>query len=274
MRWTMLLAFFVAPAARAGEIIVESKPTSVKLYPEFAEVTRAIELELGAGIHELIFPDLPAQLSTAGMGILIDGAQLVSMSHRVFASPHRNVILRWAHLDAENEVDDLKEALDAKLNEIGAQEAPKKAAEAKVALLRNLAESQFLPDSIEDLKTLAGMIENETLAAQERVAVIEQRLRVLHREREKMESALANATELEARLAPADEARSEARLSIELETPTRVTIALSYPVSAKWYAQYEAHLDAAMSTLRIERSAVIENDSGEDWREVDMPLSK
>ena len=82
----LALAALPLPAL-ADTYTVTSAPTSVTVYNGFAMVTREVSVEVAAGAHEVILPDLPQWVDTGSLRVTLSGADLGGTRLRTDALP-------------------------------------------------------------------------------------------------------------------------------------------------------------------------------------------
>ena len=74
---TLALAALPLPAL-AETYTVTSAPTAVTVYNGYAMVTRDVTVDVDAGAHELVLPDLPQWVDAGSLRVSITGAELGS----------------------------------------------------------------------------------------------------------------------------------------------------------------------------------------------------
>ncbi len=62
--------------ALADTYTVTSVPTAVTVYSGFAMVTREVNIDVGAGTHEVVLPDLPQWVGARSLRVSVSGADL------------------------------------------------------------------------------------------------------------------------------------------------------------------------------------------------------
>ena len=258
-----LSVLFLLPSAMASaaEFDLPSRVEAVTVFPDGASVTRRFAVELPAGDHVLVLGDLPL---TADPGSLrVAGAGEAKL---VVGSVDARQPQRFERPDPER-VQRLEALRDERLgldDRIGAERLRKRAAEALVAG-PTLAGGERGLDVAQARQAFAAAME-ETAAADRAIRQAEQRQRLLDREIATIEAAL--------RQQPPQ--RLEARISVEAGAPYRGELTVTYAVrGARWAPVYDARLVTvgAKPALELVRRAEIRQETGEDWRDVNLTVS-
>lgn len=270
---TLALAALPLPAL-AETYTVTSSPTAVTVYSGYAMVTREVSVDVDAGAHELVLPDLPQWVDAGSLRVSVAGAQLGSTRLRTDALPPQPdrdsdaVIAAKARIEtAELALRDLDDKiLDASL--------AAKAAEARLAFLTGIAAKDDLPTSPETLAGLGEMIEAQTLAATQAQLASQRAARAIAEDRKDLEREVEDARASLVALTPPAEPKALLALSVAAQTAGSVTATISYPANATWEPTYDVFLETGDSdTLRLRRAALIYQRSGENWEDVALTLS-
>lgn len=270
---TLALAALPLPAL-AETYTVTSSPTAVTVYSGYAMVTREVSVDVDAGAHELVLPDLPQWVDAGSLRVSVAGAQLGSTRLRTDALPPQPdrdsdaVIAAKARIEtAELALRDLDDKiLDASL--------AAKAAEARLAFLTGIAAKDDLPTSPETLAGLGEMIEAQTLAAIQAQLASQRAARAIAEDRKDLEREVEDARASLVALTPPAEPKALLALSVAAQTAGSVTATISYPANATWEPTYDVFLETGDSdTLRLRRAALIYQRSGENWEDVALTLS-
>jgi len=270
---TLALAALPLPAL-AETYTVTSSPTAVTVYSGYAMVTREVSVDVDAGAHELVLPDLPQWVDAGSLRVSVAGAQLGSTRLRTDALPPQPdrdsdaVIAAKARIEtAELALRDLDDKiLDASL--------AAKAAEARLAFLTGIAAKDDLPTSPETLAGLGEMIEAQTLAAIQAQLASQRAARAIAEDRKDLEREVEDARASLVALTPPAEPKALLALSVAAQTAGSVTATISYPANATWEPTYDVFLETGDSdTLSLRRAALIYQRSGENWEDVTLTLS-
>lgn len=270
---TLALATLPLPAL-AETYTVTSSPTAVTVYSGYAMVTREVSVDVDAGAHELVLPDLPQWVDAGSLRVNVAGAQLGSTRLRTDALPPQPdrdseaVIAAKARIKtAELALRDLDDRiLDASL--------AAKAAEARLAFLTGIATKDDLPASPETLAGLGQMIEAQTLAATQAQLASQRAARAIAEDRKDLEREVEDARASLVALTPPAEPKALLALSVAAQTAGSVTATISYPANASWEPTYDVFLETGDSdTLTLGRAALIYQRSGENWEDVALTLS-
>lgn len=274
MRFLHLALAALPLPALAGTYTVTSTPTAVTVYSGFAMVTRDITLEIEAGSHEIILPDLPQWIDAGSLRASISGAQIGNTRLRTDALPPQPDGDSTAVISAKARIDTAEMALRDLDDKVQDATLVVKAADARLNFLIGLASSKTLPSEVTELTVLAEMVQAQTLAATQVQVAATRETRRIGEGREALVKDLADARAALTALTPPQEAKSLLALSVTAKNAGQVIASISYPARASWQPTYDVVLtrnDA--DTLTLRRAALIYQNSGENWDDVTLTLS-
>ena len=270
------LVFTLLPSlALADEIMLSSEISDVTLYPEGAKIVRLVPFEAPAGSHALQLIDLPRGTPMETVRVKVDGAVMGAVKLRDDYVPPTGDRESAALKAAKAEVERLEEAVKAKVDEASAIRAAGEAADTRIAFLRQLSEGEALSGvSAEDLRNIARMVGEETLAARRDALSAEGRARVVDRAIKDLQEELAEARAAVQALVPESEARNLVSVAVSGEAAMKGTLEISYyDWRARWAPVYDAYLDRGASTVTLKRGVLVSQRTGENWAGVDVVLS-
>lgn len=267
------LAALPLPAI-ADTYTVTSVPTAVTVYSGFAMVTREVGVDIRAGAHEVVLPDLPQWIDAGSLRVSITGADLSGTRLRTDALPPQPDNDSDAVVAAKEQIKAAERAL-RDLND-AAQDAGfgANAADARVKFLEGLGSSDTLPTTPQALAELGQMIDEQVVIALLAQAQAIRGVRDIEAGREALDRNLADARAALAALTPPTEPKALLALSVAAQEAGTVIASISYPARASWQPTYDVVLtrsDADSMTLR--RAALIYQNSGENWDDVTLTLS-
>ncbi|MBB3994305.1 uncharacterized protein (TIGR02231 family) [Sulfitobacter undariae] len=274
MRFISLALAALPLPALADTYSVSSAPTAVTVYNGYAMVTREVSVDVSAGTHELVFPDLPKWIEAASLRVNVAGAQLGSTRLRTDSLPPQPDADSPAVIAAKEQIEKAELALRDLEDRVEDASLTAQAAESRLAFLRGIATQKDLPAAPEDLANIAQMIEAQTLAARQALLASKRAARSINEDREDLVKAIKDAHAALASLTPPAEPKALLALSVAASEAGSVTASISYPANASWEPTYDVVLtrgDAESVTLR--RAALIYQRSGENWNDVTLTLS-
>ncbi|MFP4004072.1 MAG: mucoidy inhibitor MuiA family protein [Alphaproteobacteria bacterium] len=256
--------------AFAEEITVEAPITAVTVFPDRAEVTRTVEIDLPEGEHELVLEDLPYRLDTRsirvegeGTGPLELGAVKVTRKYRGDeARSERERQFR----EQLQELRDRDQALEDRLT---ALEAQRKfitgiGAEYPEVMSENIRAGNINPGVWAEAWTQIGSGMAGTLKQMQDVKI---ERRELKEEINKVQDAFNRFNSGTAR-------RTQAALAAEAGRALKARLMLSYQVrGAYWRPRYDARLDTGARKVTLVQKGEINQATGEDWTGVRLTLS-
>jgi uncharacterized protein (TIGR02231 family) len=252
-----LLALLLATAAPAETFTAPSKIIAVTLYPQGAEITREITLTAPPGAHELIVPDLPADLAPGRLRLASTDAALGAFALRSDRLPPPDPQTETALAEARSALAKAEADLATIAAEIEAQEAA-------IAFLSRL-QADATGQSPESLAALSASVTAQTRAA--RQAAI-----TAATDRPAAEAAVEAArAQLDMAQSAAETDRAALTLSLTTTAPSaRITLTHFLP-EAGWRPVYDLHLDG--QTLTLDRGLLITQAGHEDWPDIRLTLS-
>ena len=266
----------------AETLTAETKITSVTVYPAGAIVTRKVELTLPPGVSEVIIPDIPVESGFPGADYILaalqvdapDGVAIVAISaaQDLPASLERQP--GAAVQAAQAEVDRLDAAVRDSAAAAEAIRLTAKAAQEQIAALRGIAQTTHGTQSIDDLRTLSQMVGTETLRALQTAHLAEQEAAAAELARSDDLKALERARASLAALTPAQEERYDLLFTLDSAGGPTVLEITQMTEDAMWQPQFDFRLTTGETPkLLVDRRALIIQQSGEDWNDVELILS-
>jgi hypothetical protein len=266
----------------AQTLTADSKITSVTVYGNGAMVTRQAEVTLPPGISEVIIPDLPkgsedsdAQTMLAALQIEApDGVGIVALSVAQDRFPPLERKPGAAIQAAQAEVDRLEAALRDSAAKVETVRLKAKAAQEQIAALRGIAQTSHGTQSIDDLRALSQMVGTETLRALQTAHQAEQEAAAAELARSDDLKALERAKASLAAVTPDQERRFDLLLTLNSAGGPAVLEIIDFTDTAAWMPQFDFRLTTGETPkLKVDRRALIVQQSGEDWNGVELILS-
>lgn len=273
----LLLILAQPKSVFAKELNLESKLTSVTVFPRGAEINRRIEIALEAGAHTLVINDLPA--SIVNNSVRVEGESDGKLE--IGSVDARHVVVKKAGEagpDA-NERSRIEKEIEGLRDQIKAQQALIDTAAVQKELAQNLtktplqswrqssSDAHVMPDwsaLFDVLDARLAKINQTTHDAEikqrefnEKISVLEQRLR----------------------LQPVEETeRTELTIHAEAGSALKGRLKLRYQVNAAhWTPFYDARLNTGTkggdASLALVRRAEVNQSTGEDWEDAELSLS-
>ncbi|WP_412564490.1 mucoidy inhibitor MuiA family protein [Thalassobius sp. MITS945101] len=270
---TALVALPVMSAAETFQL--QSRISEVIVYPQGAKVTRVADYEIPAGSHQLRVLDLPQNIYLERVRAKLTGARLGAVSLRDDFVPPVAQAEDAVRAAAEVRLEAAEEALAQHRDEIRSLQLTREAAETAIGFLRGLGEGEALEGAgAEELRQIARMMGEETLAAREAVLAAEAEIRQLNRELPDLEQAVKAAQQALVDLSPKPAAVTAVDVSAQAEGPQKGQLRVSYFVgNAGWQPVNDAFLDLEAAQLTIKRGALVKQATGENWDQVALVLS-
>ena len=265
------VAILVAAPVLADTFEAPAPVIEATLYPQGASVTRRAQLDLPAGVHQLVIPGLPAETDPASLRIAAEGVKIGAFSLQTGRALPDDAPESQAVQAARAEVERLERVLRDRDAAVAAIRAEVEASEDLLSFLRSLASSDNATTG--DVAGLTDMVAARMLAARRAGIAAETRALAAEQGRAQDERALANAqARLDAALQPRGD---QAALVIVVEgqgAPARITVTAN-TYNASWSPVYDLRLDQQAGTLVLERGLMVSQTTGEDWSDVALTMS-
>lgn len=252
-----------------------SQISNVIVYPNGAKVTRTAQFDLPAGSHQLQVLDLPQSVALDGIRAKLAGAQLGAVTLRDNFVPPRAEVEDAARAAAERRLEAAREELQAHQDDIRSLQLSKEAADTAIGFLRGLTKSDALSGlSAEDLRDIARMMGEETFAARQAVLEADAEARQLSRDLPELQQAVDKAQQaLDALVRGQDEVLL-VEVAASASAASEATLEISYFIDAAgWRPVNDASLTLDSGMLQLDRGALVEQYSGENWQDVALTLS-
>ena len=270
-----LPAILLPTVSLAETFQLTSQISNVIVYPNGAKVTRTAQFDLPAGSHQLQVLDLPQTVALDGIRAKLAGAQLGAVTLRDDFVPPRAEVEDAARAAAERRLEAAREELQAHQDDIRSLHLSKEAADTAIGFLRGLTKSDALSGlSAEDLRDIARMMGEETFAARQAVLEADAEARQLSRDLPELQQAVEKAQQaLDALVRGQDEVLL-VEVAASTSAATEGTLEISYFIDAAgWRPVNDASLTLDSGMLQLDRGALVEQYSGENWQDVALTLS-
>ncbi|MEQ6249721.1 DUF4139 domain-containing protein [Sulfitobacter sp. HNIBRBA3233] len=274
MRFTALALALMPLPLVAETYTLPSAPSAVTVYSDFAMVTRTVSVDVSAGRHEIVLPDMPVWVDADALRVAVSGAVLGTTRLRFDALPPQPDRDSPAVAAARDRVEEAERALVVLEDRVADARLAATAAEARVTFLTSLGSSQTLPSDPDALAAVSRMIEAQTLDAVRNRNEAEREARRIAEERPALEEALEDARAALAALMPRTGEGALLTLSVSADTAGPVAATVSYPAAAYWQPTYDLRLTRGdRDRLTLGRAAIVTQTSGEAWDNVTLTLS-
>ena len=264
-----------AAPAMAETITGQSKIDAVTVYPQSAEITRAIKVKIPRGEHTILLTDLPA--GALPQSIRVEGKstgklEIGSVDSRRLAVPRADVALQAVERKAiEDEIEKLRDEKNLLAAAIQSAEAQKALVANITQLPGKLPASNGSAAAMPDWNQLLSLVGQGTAAAQKIVLETGVKMRDVDRKIEDLNRKLAA-------LAPAQDDRTELKVFVNATDALEADLTIRYQVNgASWTPFYDARLatggKAQPAKMQLVRRASIQQRTGEAWTDVALSLS-
>ena len=231
MRFAALLLAVSPSFVFADTIVTRIAPTDVTVFTQGAEVTRTGQIDLPAGIHEIVIPDMrPNNGGTNTPTVTLSGATLISEKWQNNNSVAQLEPDTQEYAVAKAAVETAQDAVTALKDEISKKQSEITAANAQLEFLKSLSDSDTLPDGIDTLRDLSRMISDETLSANVTIQNAENTVRNLRKNLPNLQDGVAMAQRALSALLPPTDRFAQLTLTVSVPAATNSDISVKYLV--------------------------------------------
>jgi uncharacterized protein (TIGR02231 family) len=243
---------------------MSSKILSVTLYPDMALIRRAVQVELRRGENTVVLEGLTPEIIDASVQVDVEvgsAAEVNVLDVKVWET-------FLSAFKQREEIEKIKQRLEEVDREIllkGAEEEGVKIFISNVEKFSSSAKERIA--SINVVSSYFELIEKILMKSERRLAEIEDNLKKLNDEKNKLENELKVYGD-----------KKEKTKSIEFLVYSRKdsvsTLMVSYLVRrAGWKPSYDIRADTVLNRCSIEYLAMIFQSTGEDWEDVEISVS-
>lgn len=272
MRALMFLCVLLPVPGMADVLRTTSHVTAVTIFPEGAQVTRAVVFQAAAGPHDLLITDMPQDTGASLLRVGSTDVALGAYALRTDRLPPRD--------------DPKSPQVVAAKAAIKAAEAVLRAAEAKVAGINAEVEAQeaqikFLGTiklndvgaTADTLSAVAQMIGTEVLTARMAALAAQAGLGAANDDVSTAQEALTAAQDALAALPQGDQEYTALSVAVTATGGEGHLTVTHYVADASWTPVYDLALDRKAGKVAVERGVLVSQASGEDWVGVTLTLS-
>jgi uncharacterized protein (TIGR02231 family) len=270
----LLLTTLTAVPVWASDIALGAPVSAAVLYPQGATLTRTVGFAIPQGRHRLIVTDLPADIDAATLRVAVEGARLGALSFRNDAVPPRDAVDPVAVQAAEAAIKTAEAALRGAETDKARALAAREGAEARLAFLAALGQSDATAQPPEALRQILMMVGEETAAARAAILDAEAAATTLDPAITAAQLTLERAKAALAALVPDTTDRAWLAIEVDADAAGDARLTITHPTwNAAWQPAYDLRLTRATGALDIGRAAFLRQDTGEAWTDVAITLS-
>lgn len=264
------LLFLFSGSASAEVITADSAITAVTVYPDSALVTREAQVKLPAGDSVVLFPGIIPQINEDSLRVSPAGKAAV----KLYAVTLRREFLEQAPSEKIRQLQGELQKLQDHMREIQNSREVSLAEKNFLDSLRFYSHDQ-LPKELATKMPQAGDLESTLkfldLKLKENYAsALESDLQM--REAKNKEAQLSN--ELRQISGVVKKEQRAIAVDVGADNPVTCTLRVSYLVpGVSWQPLYDARSDSERQEVELEAYALVRQNTGEDWPEVEMAFS-
>ena len=254
----------------AGSVEMTSTVNRVVVYPGWARVERRGEADFPAGVTRIVLGGLPRWLDPESVQARVEGeagVRVVSARGRIAV---RSVRTEDDLKAAEKEIAQVQEGIDsvqAEVEALGAERAYlDKLMPWRVESLP--AETAARPVTAVELKEVNDYLAQARMENVQKTGEANGKLRTLQEELKEKEEARDEVKKL------LQVRQGEVAVDVRAEAAAKAVLSVSYLVGgASWFPEHTLSADTGPATVGLETYAVVQQATGEEWREAEVTVS-
>lgn len=255
----LVLGMALALPARADEITPSSSRLSaVTVYPGGATVTRLVDISVPAGRHDITLADLPAAIDTGSLTISLSGPDGLMLG----AIGTDRVPVAQVVSPREKE---LTEQLEKAATDLKVLEAKRNVLSAKLRFIEGRGQNEAVDRA--SMEFLWGLLNTDAEKLSTATVAQDKLVADAREEVDRLQRALD-----EIRTGKRDQTIASIDVTARQAATARLTVQY-FVHNASWQPRYIARLNTDARNIDLTRSAVVRQNSGEDWQNVDLTLS-
>ena len=271
-RALILMTVLLPVPALADTVFATSRVTAVTIYPQGAQVTRAVVFQAAAGPQDLLITDLPADTQPTLLRVTSGDTGLGAFALRSDRLPPRDDPTSPEVLSAKAAITAAEAALRIAGAKVAGINAGVEAQEAQIRFLNGIKMNDAAATA-EALSAVSQMIGTEVLTARMAALAAQGGLAVAVEAVTKAQEALVAAEDALAALSQGDEGYVALSVAVTARGGEGHLTVTHYVGDASWRPVYDLALDRKAGKITVERGVLVSQYSGEDWAGVALTLS-
>lgn len=274
---TVMFFIFNSINAENKEIVVKSKIDKVTVFTTSAQVFRSGSFSISTGTFELIFDEVSPLINEASIQVNGSGSfTILDVKHRIknpeAVLPLENVIPIKIIKDI-NLLEDSLSNIQFDIDDITAQSDVLK-------FEKRLIENNKLitggSDTIPEIKDAFSYFRTQLFDINKKLVEISKTMFKLNQKKNKMNERLLSLKSYNSQVNPVkvEEPKNQVVVTISAQNQTTGKLEISYLVNdAGWTSTYDIRAESSDKPLKLIQKASIYQNSGEDWKDVNLTLS-
>lgn len=255
----LLLAGFCA-FAQDNPITVSSEIKAVTVFRQAAQITREAQTSVPQGNHTLLFSQLPQSMDPNSIQLEGSGdLTILSITHK------RNYLTEDDKSSSMLDLEKQLEVVEKKINSLQA-ELEALAQEKKMILANQKIGTENY--SLQQLQQTAEFFRTRIQSITEKEYDLNRQVQELEKKRRKIQSQLQQERQ------SFSVKTGQVEVKVLASSSTTARFELSYLVhNASWSSSYDARVDDLQSPVKLTQKAIINQQTGEDWKNVKLSLN-
>ena len=262
--------------AQADTFPLRSPVSKVTIYPYGAMIVREVPFEVPAGQHQLVLLDMSEGARLEYIRVDVTGVRKDAVLLRTESVPPSGVGLAPDVQAAEERIEQVEEEIARVRDRAAEARLPSTTANVRARFLGNIGQSDTIGTAdLDHLRALSQLIGEEVQAVYAAGVTAEAEARQIERALPDLERELANAKQARDALKPRSSDTPQLTVSVTAgQAATGTLTVTTFSDAAYWEPAYEAYLTRGDApSLRLDRGALVSQETGEAWTDIDLTLS-
>ena len=257
------LLFFSIPILYAQDTVhVDSRINKVTVFQQGAQLTRSGSANLGTGTYTILFPYLAQNLDPSSIQLRSDHEiTILSISHRQNFLNEDNLPERLQSL--QNKVDNINKLIQ----QLNAEDEALRAEKDMIFSNQKIGGEQVAL-SVQQISQVASYFNKRIKEINLALLDIQEQKKKLTEERNRQQK------QLQLERQAFSKRTGQVLVSVDVAKGATFRFDLLYLVnSVSWYSTYDARVNDLSQPVELTHKAVVQQQSGEDWNDVDLILA-
>ena len=274
---TAMFFIFTSINAENKEVIVKSKIDKVTVFTTSAQIFRSGNFSINQGTYELIFEDVSPLINESSIQVNGSGNfTILDVKHRIknpeAVLPLENII----PIKIIKDINLLEDSLSNIQFEIDDYTAQSDVLKFEKRLIENNKMITGGSDTIPEIKDAFSYFRTQLFDINKKLIEISKALFKINQKKNKMNERLLSLKSYNSQVNPVkiEAPKNQVVVTISAQGQTTGKLEISYMVNdAGWTSTYDIRAESSDKPLKLIQKASIYQNSGEDWKDVNITLS-
>ncbi len=274
---TLMFFIFNSINAENKEVIIKSKIDKVTVFTTSAQIFRSGSFNISSGTYELIFDEVSPLINEASIQVNGSGTfTILDVKHRIKNPPAILPLENVIPVKIIKDIYLLEDSLSNIQFDIDDYTSQSEVLKFEKRLIENNKMITGGSDTIPEIKDAFSYLRTQLFDINKKLVEISKTLFKLNQKRNKMNERLIGLKSYNSQVNPlkVEEPKNQVVVTISAQIQTAGKIEISYLVDdAGWTSTYDIRAESSDKPLKLIQKASIYQNSGEDWKDVNLTLS-